>query len=71
MSLIIEAIMIGLAEIVIGYFVIFCMKQANLKFDKHIQMILGFFIIGVIIHLFCEFTGINKWYCKNGNACLR
>ena len=28
------------------------------------------FIIGFITHLVCEFTGINDWYCKNGNACL-
>jgi hypothetical protein len=26
-------------------------------------------IIGILVHLLCEFSGINKWYCKNGNAC--
>jgi hypothetical protein len=26
-------------------------------------------IIGMLVHLICEFSGINKWYCKNGNAC--
>lgn len=25
--------------------------------------------IGFITHLLCEFSGINRWYCKNGNAC--
>ena len=28
------------------------------------------FISGVIANLFCEYVGINKWYCKNGNACI-
>jgi hypothetical protein len=26
-------------------------------------------IIGILVHLLCEFSGLNKWYCKNGNAC--
>jgi len=26
-------------------------------------------IIGMLVHLLCEFSGLNKWYCKNGNAC--
>jgi hypothetical protein len=27
------------------------------------------FAIGALLHLMCEFSGINRWYCKNGNAC--
>tara|TARA_B100001094_G_C17429214_1_gene438348 strand:+ start:190 stop:429 length:240 start_codon:yes stop_codon:yes gene_type:complete len=34
--------------------------------DKLIKL---FFVSGFLFHFFCEFTGINKWYCKNGNAC--
>jgi hypothetical protein len=26
-------------------------------------------IIGILAHLLCEFSGINKYYCKYGNAC--
>lgn len=29
------------------------------------------FLTGVVIHLVAEFSGINAWYCKNGNACAR
>lgn len=29
------------------------------------------FIIGVIVHLICEGSGINDWYCNNGNACSK
>lgn len=28
-------------------------------------------IIGMLSHLICEFSGINKYYCNNGNACQR
>ena len=38
--------------------------------EKNVKnMYLRIFILGASIHLFCEFTGINGWYCKNGNAC--
>ena len=30
---------------------------------------LPMFLFGVFIHLAFEFLGLNKWYCKNGNAC--
>ena len=33
------------------------------------RMITGFFALGFITHIVCELSGINKWYCKNGNAC--
>jgi hypothetical protein len=28
------------------------------------------FISGFLGHLAFEATGINKWYCTNGNACI-
>lgn len=28
-------------------------------------------ITGMLVHIICEFTGINKWYCRNGFACRR
>ena len=33
------------------------------------QVFLSSALTGMIFHLTCEATGINKWYCKNGNAC--
>jgi hypothetical protein len=29
------------------------------------------FLSGFIVHLLCECLGVNKWYCKNGNACIK
>lgn len=31
--------------------------------------VLHLFTIGLITHLLCEATSINKWYCSNGTAC--
>ena len=31
---------------------------------------LHLFIVGVVTHMLLEYTEVNKWYCKNGNACL-
>lgn len=28
-------------------------------------------IIGILAQLLCEFIGLNKWYCKFGNTCLK
>jgi len=27
------------------------------------------FILGFGFHIVCEFTGVNRWYCKYGSAC--
>ena len=47
-------------------------RNKDFSFKKYSfwwQVLGSFFVTGVIIHLLCEGTGINKWYCKNGNAC--
>ena len=29
------------------------------------------FIAGALIHLIWECLGLNRWYCKHGNACSK
>jgi len=71
MNVWIEAIVVGLLVVILGYSIIFGMQSMDLKLHKEFQMGLGLFLIGVITHLLCEWLGINKWYCKHGNACRR
>ena len=42
----------------------------KLTMGRETQMAIGFFVLGALTHLVCEFTGVNKWYCKNGRACV-
>ena len=53
----VEAIVVGLMVAILGT-----------QFLKKIEFT-QLFILGLAIHLLCEVSGINKWYCKNGNAC--
>jgi len=59
--LLIESIIIGIITFVIGTFIF------NLSIDKNKpkpeNISFTFFITGVVIHIFFEIVGINKWYC--------
>jgi cytochrome c oxidase assembly factor CtaG len=74
-GLFIEAIAVGILLVPLGYLVLYGSVELSKRYksvdrlDKNIKMSLGFFILGMLTHLFCELTGINKWYCKKGIAC--
>ena len=73
--LLIEAVAVGILLVPLGYLVLYGSVELSKRYksvnrmDKNIKMSLGFFILGMLTHLFCELTGINKWYCKKGIAC--
>lgn len=76
-TLLIEAGVVGLATIVVGLLVALSLKnlfKLNMPIShKNINknnMVMLLFITGFLIHIICEFSGLNKWYCSNGNACL-
>lgn len=78
MKLLIEAVSVGVLVVVVGTLVskviiLFMQKNptTNLNNSRKYYMELGLFLTGVIVHLLCEITGINKWYCKHGNACSK
>jgi hypothetical protein len=70
-----EAFLVGVLIIPLGFLVLglsfFLQNNVKLYRDMgpNFIMITGFFALGFITHIVCELSGINKWYCKNGNAC--
>lgn len=78
-DLIVEAVAVGVMTIIFGNiagFLIGPLFKVDLPkvcstWNKFYTMEITLFVTGVLIHFFCEYTGINKWYCKNGFACMR
>ena len=62
----IEAFSVGVLTAIIGY-ILANIIVFNLADTTHLLLFL--LILGMLIHLLCEATGLNSWYCKNGNAC--
>jgi hypothetical protein len=71
-KLLIEAAAVGILTVIIGKLtmdlVINVFEQQGLP--PRYLMETTFILTGIFIHLFCEFTGINKWYTINGVAAL-
>lgn len=67
----IEAMVVGLIMTIIGLFMYNVCQNIDIfkSYNKYYIQSLCFFLCGVITHLLFEFTGANKWYCKNGVAC--
>ena len=75
MKLLYEITFVGIMTVVVGLavtWVVGLIREHPLK-PPHAKewayCALVFFITGVLIHIICEYTNINKWYCKHGNAC--
>lgn len=70
-----EVIVVGLMTALVG-FIISSLMMVLLAKDFSVkkyhfwwQVLLSYFITGCLIHLLCEASGINHWYCANGVAC--
>lgn len=74
LRLLIEAIVVGVLVAIIGLFISYIVMVFNdadaAHFDHWGSVGLSFAISGFLVHLLCEYTGLNGWYCKHGNACL-
>lgn len=78
-GLIVEAVAVGLGIVVVGTLVSWVvgrMMGTDLPpvckdWNKNYIMEISLFLTGVIGHFLFEFSGLNKWYCKNGFACRR
>lgn len=79
MKLLIEAVVVGLSVVIFGTLASFLVGSSFRvelppvcdDWNKNYAMEISLFLTGVLAHLFFEVTGVNKWYCKNGNACSR
>jgi len=77
--LLMESVVVGLLVLAVGTVVSFgvgALFSVDLpavcrKWNKNHIMELCLFLTGFVAHLLCEVTGVNKWYCKNGNACSK
>ena len=77
--LFIEAVVVGIITVIFGNisgFLIGPLFKVDLPevcgtWNKFYTMEITLFVTGFLAHLFCEFSGINKWYCSNGFACKR
>ena len=75
----IEALVVGIATVVVGSVVGFGvgkvlgsdMPKVCENWNKKYAMEISLFLTGSLLHLLFEFLGGNKWYCKNGIACLK
>lgn len=65
-KLILEALSVGVIFIVMTYLMEQLRKTLKMKINK--QIFIG--LIGVVSHLLLEYSGVNKYYCQHGNACL-
>ena len=66
----VEVLVVGIMTVIIGLIISYItMGEKAKKFNHWERVALSFFLTGLIIHLLCELTGLNKWYCKNGQAC--
>jgi hypothetical protein len=77
-KLFIEAFMVGIILLIISIPVMGYLHSTypedysgceNLPSNSKKKYYIATVVIGILTHLVCEFSGINKWYCKNGNAC--
>lgn len=75
-EIIIEAIIVGLLVMIIGiivsYGTMYMQDPVLTKDFKHWWSIaFSFAISGMLVHIICEVSGVNRWYCKHGSACKK
>lgn len=74
MKLLVEAVVVGIMTAILGtimsyIFMVIQERKLYVKFDFWGYVVISNFLTGVLIHYICEYTGLNKYYCKHGNAC--
>jgi len=78
LRLLLEAFIVGIITALVGTLVSWTLSKPFKvelppvcdDWNKNYVMEINLFLTGFIVHLLCEISGVNKWYCTNGNACL-
>ena len=68
---VITVVVCTIAGLVVGKLFSSNLPKVCKKWNKNHVMEISLFLTGFLVHLLCEFTGINGWYCKNGRACKK
>lgn len=74
MQILLEALTVGISallmglllHVILGYHALHS-SSPNMK-EEMIRLSILLFLTGFSIHLVYEYLGLNKWYCKYGNA---
>ncbi len=72
-----EAIVVGISTVIMGTIVSYLigsffkvdLPPVCKNWNKNYAMEISLFLTGALLHSFLELIGLNKWYCKYGNAC--
>ena len=78
--IIIEAMFVGIITVIIGHLSRYLLNlYYNVEekvsiyesWNKNYIMEKQLYVTGLLIHIICQLSGINHWYCKNGVACKK
>lgn len=66
-----ESLFSGVVFMAVGLLLHYVYSKYKTHDMNNMQMYaLHLFVVGMLTHLLLEYLQVNKWYCKNGNACL-
>jgi hypothetical protein len=69
MQLILEAILVGIILVLVSTPIMALTRRIDFPVPE--KYYIATFVSGIIVHLLCEFTGLNKLYCREGSACKK
>ena len=77
-SVIKEAFLVGISSIVVGTIIGFFvgmfispeLPEVCMTWNKYHAMEISLFLTGFFVHIISEYSGVNKWYCAHGSACV-
>jgi len=69
MKLFFEALLVGIGLTILGIFIYWVVDHLVECSSSYVKLTFTLFIAGIVVHLLCEVSKINAWYCTHGRAC--